>query len=241
MSVEDSMVLQVENLHVHYTGAVALAGVSLDVRSGELIALVGANGAGKSSLIKSVAGLHAPTSGSVRFLGRDITGMPAHEVARSGMSVVPEGRHLFGRLTVRQNLLLGDHRSADRPARGQRLDYVHELFPVLAERAGQRANTLSGGEQQMVAIGRALMRRPALLILDEPSLGVAPFLVERVLEVVEKLHRDGMTIVLVEQNLQAALTIASRGIVLQAGRAVNSGPADELLASKEVRRAYLGL
>lgn len=241
MSEHDDVVLEADDLHVHYAGAVALAGVSLHARRGELVALVGANGAGKSSLIKTVAGLHTPTAGRVRFAGRDITGVPAHEVARAGMSLVPEGRHLFGRLTVRQNLLLGDHRSADRPARERRLDYVHELFPVLAERAGQQANTLSGGEQQMVAIGRALMRRPELLVLDEPSLGVAPFLVERVFEVIEKLHRDRMTIILVEQNLQAALTIATRGIVLQAGRVVNSGPAHELLESPEVRRAYLGL
>ncbi|MDQ1286984.1 MAG: branched-chain amino acid transport system ATP-binding protein [Actinomycetota bacterium] len=241
MSEQHGPILEVENLHVHYAGAVALAGASLRVLRGELVALVGANGAGKSSLIKSVAGLHAPTSGRVRFEGRDITGMPAHKVARLGMSLVPEGRRLFGRLTVRQNLLLGDHRAKDRPARERRLEYVHDLFPVLAERAGQRANTLSGGEQQMVAIARALMRDPALLVLDEPSLGVAPFLVERVLEVIERLHADGMTVVLVEQNLRAALTIATRGVVLQAGRVVNSGPARELLESKEVRRAYLGL
>jgi branched-chain amino acid transport system ATP-binding protein len=177
----------------------------------------------------------------VRFRGKDITGLPAHDIARLGVSLVPEGRRLFGRLTVRQNLLLGDHRSRDRAARENRLEYVHELFPILATRAGQRANTLSGGEQQMVAIGRALMRRPELLVLDEPSLGVAPNLVERVLEVIEKLHRDGMTVVLVEQNLHAALTIATRGVVLQAGRVVNSGAAHSLLESQEVRRAYLGL
>lgn len=234
-------VLEIDDLHVHYAGAVGLAGASLEVRRGELVALVGANGAGKSSLIRAVAGLERPTSGRVRFRGRDVTGMPAHEIARLGVSLVPEGRHLFGRLTVRQNLLLGDHRSKDRAARLQRLEYVHDLFPILASRAGQRANTLSGGEQQMVAIGRALMRRPELLVLDEPSLGVAPLLVERVLEVIERLHDEGMTVVLVEQNLQAALTIASRGVVLQAGRVVNSGEARTLLNSQEVRRAYLGL
>jgi branched-chain amino acid transport system ATP-binding protein len=234
-------VLQVEDLHVHYAGAVALAGASLTVGRGELVALVGANGAGKSSLIKAVVGLHRPTRGRVHFEGHDITGRPAHEVATLGISLVPEGRHLFGQLTVRQNLLLGDYRAPDKGARARRLEYVHHLFPILAEREGQRANTLSGGQQQMVAMGRALMRRPTLLVLDEPSLGVAPNVVERVLEVIEELHRDGMTVVLVEQNLHAALAIATRAVVLQAGRAVIEGEASALLESAEVRRAYLGL
>ncbi|HST85973.1 MAG TPA: ABC transporter ATP-binding protein [Kineosporiaceae bacterium] len=241
MNAVAETVLRVDDLHVDYSGAVALAGASLSVAAGELIALVGANGAGKSSLIRAVVGLHRPSSGRVEFVGEDITGMPAHRVAGRGIALVPEGRHLFGRLTVEQNLLLGDYRAKDKKARLDRLAYVHDLFPILAERAGQRAGTLSGGQQQMVAMGRALMRRPTLLVLDEPSLGVAPKIVERVLEVIDDLHHAGMTILLVEQNLHAALEIATRAVVLQAGRVAIEGPADLLATSEEVRRAYLGL
>ena len=241
MSPVANGMLQVENLHVDYSGAVALAGASLSVASGELIALVGANGAGKSSLIRAVVGLHRPTSGRVVFKGEDITGLPAHRIAGRGIALVPEGRHLFGRLTVEQNLLLGDYRAKDKAARLERLAYVHDLFPILAERAGQRAGTLSGGQQQMVAMGRALMRKPALLVLDEPSLGVAPQIVDRVLEVIDDLHQQGMTILLVEQNLHAALDIATRAVVLQAGRVAIEGPAAALADSADVRRAYLGL
>ncbi len=241
MNPATKIVLRIDDLHVDYSGAVALAGASLNVASGELIALVGANGAGKSSLIRAVVGLHKASSGRVSFLGEDITGMPAHRIAGRGIALVPEGRHLFGRLTVEQNLLLGDYRAKDKKARLDRLAYVHDLFPILAERAGQRAGTLSGGQQQMVAIGRALMRTPKLLVLDEPSLGVAPKIVEQVLEVIEELHREGMTILLVEQNLHAALAIATRAVVLQAGRVAIEGPADLLANSEDVRRAYLGL
>jgi branched-chain amino acid transport system ATP-binding protein len=241
MNPVTKIVLRVDDLHVDYSGAVALAGASLNVASGELIALVGANGAGKSSLIRAVVGLHKSSSGRVSFLGEDITGMPAHRIAGRGIALVPEGRHLFGRLTVEQNLLLGDYRAKDKKARLDRLAYVHDLFPILAERAGQRAGTLSGGQQQMVAMGRALMRKPKLLVLDEPSLGVAPKIVERVLEVIDDLHREGMTILLVEQNLHAALAIATRAVVLQAGRVAIEGPADLLANSEDVRRAYLGL
>jgi len=232
--------LTVTDLHVDYAGVVALRGVDLQVRPGELVALVGANGAGKSTLLSAVSGLHRPVRGTVTFLGDDISGLPAYRIARRGAVLVPEGRRLFGQQSVRQNLLLGGyHRTG--PERESDLARVYELFPILAERSGQRAGTLSGGEQQMVALGRALMSRPKLLMLDEPSLGISPKFTKMIFEVLAEIRRTGTTMLLVEQNLRAALDLADRAYVLQTGAVVMSGPADELAESDEVRRSYLGL
>jgi branched-chain amino acid transport system ATP-binding protein len=232
--------LTVSDLHVDYAGVVALRGVDLRVEPGELVALVGANGAGKSTLLAAVSGLHRPVRGTVTFLDENVSGLPAYRIARRGAVLVPEGRRLFGHQTVLQNLLLGGyHRTA--PEREADLARVYELFPILAERSGQRAGTLSGGEQQMVALGRALMSRPKLLMLDEPSLGISPKFTKMIFEVLAEIRRSGTTMLLVEQNLRAALELADRAYVLQTGEVVMSGPADELASSDEVRRSYLGL
>jgi len=232
--------LKVRDLHLDYGGVVALRGVNLDVAEGELVALVGANGAGKSSLLAAVSGLHRPIRGTVEFQGTDLSRLPAHRVARLGAVLVPEGRRLFAHQTVLQNLLLGAYRQ---PAEHHDADLqrVYRLFPVLAERASQRAGTLSGGEQQMVALGRALMSRPRLLMLDEPSLGISPKYTQLVFEVLAEIRAGGTTMLLVEQNLAAALALADRAYVLQTGAVVTSGPAAELAASADVRKAYLGL
>jgi branched-chain amino acid transport system ATP-binding protein len=235
------MMLQVRGVSVDYAGVVALRQVQLDVGDGELVALVGANGAGKSSLLAAISGLHRPIHGSVQFRGQEIGRLPAHRIARLGVALVPEGRRLFAHQTVRQNLLLGAYHLRETAEQGARLAQVHELFPILAERAEQRAGTLSGGEQQMVAIGRALMSRPALLMLDEPSLGIAPKYSQAMFDVLAQLRERGTTMLLVEQNLHAALKLADRAYVLQTGSIVRSGPADELATSDDVRRSYLGL
>ncbi len=232
--------LKVRNLGLDYGGVLALTGVDIDVEEGELVALVGANGAGKSSLLAAISGLHRPISGSIMFKGVDVTKMPAHTIARLGAVLVPEGRHLFVHQTVLQNLRLGayhqppEHQAAD-------LDRVYQLFPILAQRASQRAGTLLGGEQQMVALGRALMSRPRLLMLDEPSLGISPKYTQMIFEVLKEIRASGTTMLLVEQNLTAALEMADRGYVLQTGSVVASGRAHELSASEDIRRAYLGL
>jgi branched-chain amino acid transport system ATP-binding protein len=234
------VLLRVRDLRVDYAGVVALRGVDLDVAAGELVALVGANGAGKSSLLAAVSGLHRPVGGMVEFLGTDVSRLPAHRVARLGAVLVPEGRRLFAQQTVRQNLMLGAyHRPAAEAAAD--LERVYHLFPVLAERAAQRAGTLSGGEQQMVALGRAVMSRPRLLMLDEPSLGIAPKYVKLIFQVLAEIRAGGTTMLLVEQNLRAALDLADRAYVLQTGSVVMSGPAAELAESDDVRRSYLGL
>lgn len=234
------MMLTVRGLHLDYGGVVALRGVDLEVAEGELVALVGANGAGKSSLLSGISGLHRPIGGSVTFQGVDITRLPAHKIARLGAVLVPEGRRLFAHQTVLQNLHLGAYHRGPQD-RAADLDRVYRLFPVLAERAGQRAGTLSGGEQQMVALGRALMSRPKLLMLDEPSLGISPKYTRMVFEVLAEVRAAGTTMLLVEQNLRMALDLADRAYVLQTGAVVAAGPAAELAASADVRRAYLGL
>lgn len=233
--------LTVDELSVDYGGVIALRGVHINVTEGEVVALVGANGAGKSSLLAAVSGLHRPVGGSIFFRGRQISALPAHRVAPLGLALVPEGRRLFGHLTVRENLALGAYHQRDVTRRRADMEYVCELLPVLRDRVNQRAGTLSGGEQQMVALGRALMSRPRLLMLDEPSLGLAPKVVARLFEALGAIRDAGTTILLVEQNLRLALEFASRAYVLQSGRIVQSGPADKLRASDEVRRAYLGM
>ncbi len=233
--------LEVRELEVDYDGAEALRGISLDVRDGEIVSLVGANGAGKTTLLATIAGLKRPRRGTVAFRGVEITGLSAERVARLGVALVPEGRRLFARLPVWRNLLLGAYLKRDSAWRERGQAQVFELFPVLRERRLQPAGTLSGGEQQMLAIGRALMSGPELLLLDEPSLGIAPLLIERIFAALEEINRRGITILLVEQRVQQALKLAARGYVLQTGRVVLSGSSRELLESDEVRRAYLGL
>jgi branched-chain amino acid transport system ATP-binding protein len=233
--------LAVRDLVVGYGGVPALHGVSLEVRRGEMVALLGANGAGKSTLLRAISGLLRPSRGAVELQGSAIERRPAHEIVRQGMAHVPEGRRLFGRLSVRDNLLLGAFGERDEAARSERLSEVHALFPVLAERAAQTAATLSGGEQQMLAIGRALMSRPSLLLLDEPSIGIAPKLVSRIFEALVEINRRGVSILVVEQNVRAALLRAHRGYVLQTGRVVAEGAPGELLQGDLVRKAFLGV
>ena len=240
---QPTALLEVRDLRVAYAGGVhALHGVSLQVQPGEVVALVGANGAGKTTLLKTIVGLLRPLGGEVAFAGRSLSRLAGADCVRLGVALVPENRHLFGRLTVAENLLLGSYTNKDPQHRRMMLDRVWSLFPVLRERAGQRSGTLSGGEQQMLAIGRALMSRPKLLMLDEPSLGIMPRLVDHIMDVLRQLHeQEGLAMLLVEQNVPAALRLADRGYVLQTGRVVLEGPSRELLTSDLVRRAYLGL
>jgi len=233
--------LVVRDLTAGYGGVPALHGVSLEVRPGEMVALLGANGAGKSTLLRTVSGLLRASCGSVAFQGSAIERRPAHEIVRKGMAHVPEGRRLFGRLSVRDNLLLGAYGQRDSAARDEGLARVHALFPVLAERDAQIASTLSGGEQQMLAIGRALMSRPSMLLLDEPSIGIAPKLVTRIFEALREINRRGVTILVVEQNVRAALAHANRAYVLQTGRVVAEGAPTDLLQGDLVRKAFLGV
>ncbi|HWE23730.1 MAG TPA: ABC transporter ATP-binding protein [Myxococcales bacterium] len=217
-----------------------LRGVSLSVAPGEMVTLVGANGAGKSTLLKCIAGLLRAASGAIELDGASLAGRPAHDVVRAGVALVPEGRRLFGRLSVDDNLLLGAYARSERERRAA-LPRVRELFPVLADRANQLAGTLSGGEQQMLAMARALMGRPRFLLLDEPSLGIAPRVVPRIYQTLAQIHRQGLGILLVEQNVRLALSHASRAYVLQTGSIVLSGAREELLRSDLVRQAFLGL
>jgi branched-chain amino acid transport system ATP-binding protein len=235
--------LEVREAHVAYgTGVMALQGVSLHVKAGEAVALVGANGAGKTTLLKSIAGLLSPVRGEIWFDGRRIDGVEAPDRVALGIALVPEGRRLFSRLTVAENLRLGAFRDRDPSRRQDMLARVFQLFPVLEQRVAQRAGTLSGGEGQMLSIARALMSRPRFLMLDEPSLGIMPRTVDAILDVLQTLHRqEGLTVLLVEQNVPAALAAAERGYVLQTGRIVAEGPSQTLLESDLVRRAYLGM
>jgi branched-chain amino acid transport system ATP-binding protein len=233
--------LAIDDLHCAYGEIQALWGIGFEVRAGEIVALLGANGAGKTTTLRAVSGLIVPSRGRVRFEGDDITRMPPHEVLGRGISHVPEGRHLWPRMTVLENLELGAYNRTARAGREERLQWVLGFFPRLAERRAQMAGTLSGGEQQMVAIGRALMGRPRLLLLDEPSLGLAPRVVSEVFEVLGRLRHEGMTIVLVEQNAHEALELADRGYVLENGRVIREGPARDLLGDTAVREAYLGI
>jgi branched-chain amino acid transport system ATP-binding protein len=235
------MLLSVDNLHVSFGAVHALQGVSLAVESGEIVALIGSNGAGKTTLLRAISGLVRPTQGTIVFDGTmHLERLPAHAVVCAGLSHVPEGRQVFGNLTVRENLELGAYQRRVRAEIDASLRRVHELFPVLAERLGQSAATLSGGEQQMLAIGRALMAKPRLLLLDEPSLGLAPLVVQTIFAILREINDSGTTILLVEQNAHMALRIAQRGYVLQTGSVVLEDTGANLLASPEVRSAYLG-
>jgi branched-chain amino acid transport system ATP-binding protein len=234
--------LKIEGLHVSYGGVQAVQDVSLEVRPGEITALLGANGAGKSSTLMAVIGAVKPKSGRVIFEGRDITGTPPERLVAQGIAMIPEGARVFARQPVEQNLRLGAYTVRDESVRRQRLEHVYRLFPRLQERREQLAGTMSGGERQMLAIGRALMSGPRLLLIDEPSLGLSPLLVEQVFDALIELNRESaVTVLLVEQNMAQALEAASRAYVMQSGRIALSGDAAELAASDEVRKAYLGM
>lgn len=234
--------LEIRNLTVHYGVIAALRNVSLTVERGNIVTVIGANGAGKTTLLRTVSGLLRANSGALVFAGRDLTRLPPHQIVRLGLSQVPEGRWVFANLTVLENLRMGAYRHRDRSVIEAEMRRVFALFPRLAERLDQLAGTLSGGEQQMLAIGRALMSRPQLLMLDEPSLGIAPRLVETLFEkIVELNRRQGMTIVLVEQNARAALAISHHAVVLETGRVILEGPATALREHPLVREAYLGV
>jgi branched-chain amino acid transport system ATP-binding protein len=243
MSAEPENILEVENIQTFYGSIEALKGISLEVRKGEIVTLIGANGAGKSTTLRSINGLNNPRRGSIRFQGRDITHASAHDIVQRGISQSPEGRRLFPRMSVLENLEMGTFQRPDRGDRkavGQDLDRVYELFPRLAERKSQKAGTLSGGEQQMVAIGRALMARPKLLLLDEPSMGLAPIFVERIFEIIREINAQGMPILLVEQNALMALDVANRGYVMETGKIALADDAKKLRENEDVRKTYLG-
>ena len=232
--------LKIDNIHVYYGAIHALKGVSLEVRKGEIVTLIGANGAGKSTTLRTVSGLLAPKSGAITFLGENIAGTPAHEIVKHGISQVPEGRRIFAEMSVQENLELGAFTRKDKDGVAKDFDLVYRRFPRLEERRKQQAGTLSGGEQQMLAMGRALMSRPKLLLLDEPSMGLAPLLIKEIFSIIVDINKTGTTVLLVEQNANMALSIANRAYVLETGRITLSGDAKELAASEDVRKAYLG-
>ena len=233
--------LELTAIETFYGNIQALKGVSLKVAQGEIVTLIGANGAGKSTTLMSISGVVHPRKGSVAFLGEDITTSSTERIVSMGITQVPEGRMIFPRLTVRENLLMGAYLRKDKAGIREDEDHAYSLFPVLRERRSQMGGTLSGGEQQMLAIGRALMARPKLLLLDEPSLGLAPLVVENIFEIIVQINKDGVTVMLVEQNAQMALQIAHRGYVLETGHVTLEGPGKDLLSNPKVRSAYLGL
>jgi branched-chain amino acid transport system ATP-binding protein len=232
--------LKVENIDVFYGNIQALHGVSLDVQQGEIVTLIGANGAGKSTLLKTISGLLKPKEGRVSYEGDVISGRSTVAIVKGGIAQVPEGRHVFADMTVKDNLVLGAYVRHDRQGVAADLEKVYEIFPRLRERRKQLAGTLSGGEQQMLAMGRAIMARPRLLLLDEPSMGLAPLMVKTIFSVITTINHSGTTVLLVEQNAHMALTVATRGYVIESGRIVLSGAAAELKQSEEIQKAYLG-
>jgi len=234
-------VLEVEGLHVFYGAIHAIKGISFKVEKGQVVTLIGANGAGKTTTLSTIAGLVKPKRGRILFDGNDIQNLPPHQINRMGVCLVPEGRRIFPNLTVMENLMMGAFNRKDKDGIKQDLEWVFTLFPRLAERKNQLGGTLSGGEQQMLAISRALMSRPKVLMMDEPSLGLAPILVEEVFEIIKKLNSEGITILLVEQNAVGALNISHYGYVLETGNIVLEGPAKDLLKNEQVKKAYLGL
>ena len=235
------MLLQADHLSASYGAVRAVQDVSIALQPGEAVTIVGANGAGKSTTLKSISGLVRPQGGAIRFEGQELIGRPAYRIAELGIAHVPEGRRVFPDLTVRENLNLGAYSKRAKGERTASMERVFDLFPRLRERAAQRAGTLSGGEQQMLAIGRGLMLRPKLIMLDEPSLGLAPIMVEAAYEGIEAIHQQGVAILLVEQNLQLALSFADRGYVLENGRVVLEGPAGDLLENPTIKASYLGM
>jgi branched-chain amino acid transport system ATP-binding protein len=233
-------ILELHDVHTYYGSIQALKGISITVNDGEIVTLLGSNGAGKSTTLRSINGLNRPRQGSIRFQGRDITATPAHQIVKRGIAQSPEGRRLFPRMTVSENLEMGAFQRTDRGGIKSDMDHVFELFPRLQERRNQKAGTLSGGEQQMCAIGRALMARPKLLLLDEPSLGLAPIFVERIFDIIKQINEEGTSILLVEQNALMALDAAHRGYVLETGTIVLADSAEALKTNEQVRKTYLG-
>lgn len=232
--------LEVKDLNVYYGVIRAIKGISFEVNEGEIVTLIGANGAGKTTTMQSVMGLIKPRSGSVVYQDKNITGMSAHGIVKMGMTQVPEGRRVFSELTVYENLLMGAYTVKDGKKMKKDIEQVYELFPRLCERKNQVAGTLSGGEQQMLAMGRAIMSHPKLLMLDEPSMGLSPLLVDQVFDIIRHFHKTGTTILLVEQNANKSLAISDRAYVLENGRITMSGTGRELMASEEIKKAYLG-
>jgi branched-chain amino acid transport system ATP-binding protein len=233
-------ILEIDDIHTYYGSIHALKGISLTVNEGEIVTLLGANGAGKSTTLRSINGLNRPRQGAIRFQGRDITTVPAHQIVKRGIAQSPEGRRLFPRMSVTENLEMGAFQRNDKSGIREDMDRVFELFPRLQERRNQKAGTMSGGEQQMCAIGRALMARPKLLLLDEPSLGLAPIFVERIFDIIKQINEQGTSILLVEQNALMALDHAHRGYVLETGRIVLQDSAAALKTNEQVRKTYLG-
>ena len=240
MSTNGNRLLVVDDIHTYYGTIHALKGISLDVREGEIVTLIGANGAGKSTTLRSVNGLNQPREGTISFAGEDITATPPHDIVKLGISQAPEGRRIFPRMSVLENLEMGAYQRVNRAEIRQDLERVYQLFPRLQERRTQKGGTLSGGEQQMLAIGRALMARPRLLLLDEPSMGLAPIFVEKIFEIIREISQQGTTILLVEQNALMALDTADRGYVLETGRVVLADDAKALKQNEQVRKTYLG-
>jgi branched-chain amino acid transport system ATP-binding protein len=233
-------VLQLDEVHVYYGAIHALKGVSLRVKAGEIVTLIGANGAGKSTTLRAINGLNRPRQGTIRFQGADITQSLPHQIVKSGVAQSPEGRRLFPRMSVTENLEMGAFQRSDKENFAEDMDRVFELFPRLHERRTQKAGTMSGGEQQMCAIGRALMARPKLLLLDEPSMGLAPIFVDRIFETIVEVNKQGTPVLLVEQNALMALDVAQRAYVMETGRIALEGPASELKTNEQVRKTYLG-
>jgi branched-chain amino acid transport system ATP-binding protein len=239
--VTPAPMLAVQGVGARYGDVQALWDVSLEVRQGEVVTIIGPNGAGKTTLMRTIMGLHRPSAGTIRLDDTPIQGLPAHRISERGIILVPEGRHLFGGMRVLENLEVGAYASEARRRRAETLDFVFETFPILAERKSQLAGTLSGGQQQMLAIGRALMGLPRLLLLDEPSLGLAPIVVQQIFQVIEAIgHQRGVTVLLVEQNARLALEVANRAYILEQGRVAGTGPAADLLTDQRVQQAYLG-
>jgi branched-chain amino acid transport system ATP-binding protein len=232
--------LKIDNLIVTYGGIEALKGISLEVQEGKIVTLVGANGAGKSTMLRSIVGLAKPKSGVITYNGKNLLAEKSHNIVKNGITLVPEGRRVFADLTVLENLKLGAYSRKDKKEIGTDLEWVYSLFPRLQERVWQSAGTLSGGEQQMLAVGRALMSRPKLLMMDEPSLGLAPLVVKDIFNIIKEIHKQGVTILLIEQNANAALHVANVGYVIETGRITLKGTGKELLANEEIKKAYLG-
>jgi branched-chain amino acid transport system ATP-binding protein len=235
-----NFILKLDNIHTYYGTIHALKGISLDVREGEIVTLIGANGAGKSTTLRSINGLNHPREGTIQFQGKDITNEAPHEIVKMGISQSPEGRRVFSRMSVLENLEMGAYQRDDKPGIREDRDRVYDLFPRLQERRTQKAGTLSGGEQQMLAIGRALMARPKLLLLDEPSMGLAPIFVDKIFEIIMEINSQGTPILLVEQNALMALDAASRGYVLETGQVALADDAKSLRENEQVRKTYLG-
>lgn len=234
------MLLELKNLRVHYGGAEAIKGVSLQVEEGTISSIIGANGAGKSTILRTISGLKAPSSGEIRFLNERIDKMPPHEILKRGIALVPEGRRLFGEMSVFENLQMGNYLRKDKNEINRDIEEVYEHFPILKERLGQKAKTLSGGEQQMLAIGRALMSKPRLLLMDEPSMGLAPLVIQEIARIIVNINYSGISIILVEQNAHLALKLAHKAFLLETGNIVLEDDTKTLLCDERVKKAYLG-